>query len=313
MAAKSKILIIGATGYIGKFVVEASAIAGHPTFALVRETTVSDPKKAPIIESFKTLGVTILYGDLYDHQQLVNAIKQVNIVISTIGGDLEVIADQVKIIAAIKEAGNIKRFLPSEFGTDVDRVHAVEPAASIYRTKAEIRRAVEAAGIPYSYLASNGFAGFLTPILNTFGEFKSKTLPKDKVVILGDGNQKVIFTKEEDVAAYTIKAADDPRTLNKIVYLRPPANTLPFNEIISLWESKIGKTLQKIYVSEDELLKNIQEASIPLKIFLSLGYSVLVHGDMANFEIDASFGVETTELYPDMKYTTIDEYLDQFV
>ena len=67
-----------------------------------------------------------------------------------------------------------------------------------------------------------------------------------------------IFVKEEDIAAYTIKAADDPRTLNKIVYLRPPANTLSYNEMVSLWEKKIGKTLEKIYTPEAQLLKNIQ-------------------------------------------------------
>ncbi|GMP59634.1 hypothetical protein CsSME_00022846 [Camellia sinensis var. sinensis] len=37
MAEKSKILIIGETGCIEKFVVETSAKSGHPTFALVRE------------------------------------------------------------------------------------------------------------------------------------------------------------------------------------------------------------------------------------------------------------------------------------
>jgi uncharacterized protein YbjT (DUF2867 family) len=67
-----------------------------------------------------------------------------------------------------------------------------------------------------------------------------------------------IFVKEEDIATYTIKAADDPRTLNKILYLRPPANILSFNEIVSLWEKKIGKTLKKIYLLEDQLLKKIQ-------------------------------------------------------
>ena len=61
MAVKSKILIIGGTGYIGKYVVEASAKAGHPTFALVRENTISDPKRAAILESFKSLGVGFLY------------------------------------------------------------------------------------------------------------------------------------------------------------------------------------------------------------------------------------------------------------
>lgn len=45
-------------------------------------------------------------GDLYDHESLVKAIKQVDVVISTVGhGQL---ADQTKIIAAIKEAGNVK-------------------------------------------------------------------------------------------------------------------------------------------------------------------------------------------------------------
>ncbi|XP_027076463.2 phenylcoumaran benzylic ether reductase Pyrc5-like [Coffea arabica] len=313
MAVKSKILIIGATGYIGKCIVEASAKAGHPTFALVRESTISDPKRAAIIESFKSLGVTSLYGDLYNHQQLVNAIKQVDIVISTVGGGMEVVAHQVKIIAAIKEAGNIKRFLPSEFGGDADRWHCVEPAASWYRIKAEIRRAVEAAGIPYTYLVSNGFAGYLNYFLNLFGDFGSATPPKDKIGILGDGNSKVVFSMEEDIAAYTIKAADDPRTLNKIVHLRPPANTLSCNEIVSLWEKKIGKTLEKIYVPEKEVLEKIQVATMLLKLFLSLGYTIFVKGEMANFEIEASFGVEASELYPDVKYTTLDQYLNQFV
>ena len=67
-----------------------------------------------------------------------------------------------------------------------------------------------------------------------------------------------IFVKEEDIATYTIKAVDDPRTLNKIVYLRPPENILSINEIVSLWEKKIGKTFEKTYLSDDQLLKKIQ-------------------------------------------------------
>ena len=59
MSEKSKILIIGGTGYIGKFIVAASAKSGHPTFALVRESTVSE--KFEIIESFKSSGVTLVY------------------------------------------------------------------------------------------------------------------------------------------------------------------------------------------------------------------------------------------------------------
>lgn len=61
-----------------------------------------------------------------------------------------------------------------------------------------------------------------------------------------------------DVAAFTISALDDPRTLNKVLYLRPPGNVCCMNELVEAWESKIGKKLEKINVSEEELLKKIK-------------------------------------------------------
>ncbi|RZC30438.1 Isoflavone reductase-like protein isoform B [Glycine soja] len=308
MAAKSKILVLGGTGYIGKFIVKASAEAGNPTFALVRESTVSHPEKSKLIESFKSSGVTILYGDLSDHESLVKAIKQVDVVISTLGG--QQIDDQVKLIAAIKEAGNIKRFLPSEFGLDVERHNAVEPVTSFLEKKVKIRRAIEAEGIPYTYICSNAFAGYFLP---TLGQQNVTAPPRDKVVILGDGNVKAIYVKEEDIGTYTIKAVDDPRTLNKILYVRPPANILTFNELVSLWENKIKNTLEKVYIPEDQLLKYIQESPFPANLMLALAHSMHVKGDCTNYEIDPSLGVEASNLYPEVKYTTVDNYLNAFV
>ncbi|KAJ4950171.1 hypothetical protein NE237_027003 [Protea cynaroides] len=43
----------------------------------------------------------------------------------------------------------LKRFFPSEFGNDVDRVHAIEPAKTAFAIKAKIHETVEAEGIPY--------------------------------------------------------------------------------------------------------------------------------------------------------------------
>ncbi|XP_072999352.1 eugenol synthase 1-like [Typha latifolia] len=305
---KSKILIIGGTGYIGKHIVAASARSGHPTLALVRDTAPSDPSKAQLLQSFKDSGVTLVKGDLSDHESLVKAIKTVDVVISTVG--FMQLADQTKIIAAIKEAGNVKRFLPSEFGNDVDRGHAVEPAKSTFAIKVQIRRAIEAEGIPYTYVSSNCFAGYF---LTTLGQPGASGPPTDKVVILGDGNAKVIFVDEDDIGAYTIKAVDDPRTLNKILYLRPPANILSHNELVSLWEKKTGKNFEREYVPEEVVLKQIQESPMPINIFLSMNHSIYVKGDQTNFEIEPSFGVEASELYPDVKYTTVDEYLNRLL
>ena len=308
MAEKSKVLIIGGTGYLGKFIVEASAKEGHPTFVFVRESTVSDPVKGKLVDNFKNLGVHLLLGDMYDHESLVKAIKQVDVVISVVG-QMQ-LSDQVKIIAAIKEAGNVKRFFPSEFGMDVDKNNAVEPAKSTFAIKAQIRRAVEAEGIPYTYVPANCFAGYFLPTLSQPG---ATSPPRDKVVILGDGNPKAVFNHEADIGTYTIKAVDDPRTANKTLFIKPPKNTYSFNELIALWEKLIGKALEKTYVPEDQLLKQIQESPIPINIVLAISHSIFVNGDCTNFEIDPSFGYEASELYPQVKYTTVEEGLSRFV
>ncbi|KAE8690349.1 Isoflavone reductase-like protein [Hibiscus syriacus] len=311
MAEKSKVLIIGGTGYIGKFIVEASAKEGHPTFALVRQSTLSDPVKCKIIDNFKNLGVQILIGDLYDHESLVKAIKHVDVVISTVGVGQQ-IEDQVKIIAAIKEAGNVKRFFPSEFGLDSDLNTAVEPAKSMYAVRAQIRRAIEVEGIPYTYVASNCFAGYILPSLSVAPPGTASP-PRDKVVILGDGNPKVVINHEADIATYTVKTVDDPRTLNKTLFIRPPNNTYSYNELVALWEKMIGKTLDKTYVPEEQMLKQIQESPMPVNLFLALSHSIFVNGDCANFEIEPSIGFEASELYPEVKYTTLEEGLRRFV
>ena len=67
-----------------------------------------------------------------------------------------------------------------------------------------------------------------------------------------------VFNLEVDIGTYTIKAVDDPRTLNKILYIRPPGNTYSLNELVALWEKKIGKTLEKVYLPEEQILKDIQ-------------------------------------------------------
>ena len=73
-----------------------------------------------------------------------------------------------------------------------------------------------------------------------------------------------MFNNERDIGTFTIKAVDDPRTMNKILYIKPSKNTYSFNELVALWEKKIGKTIEKTYVPEDELLKQIAGTSLIL-------------------------------------------------
>ncbi|XP_020218037.1 isoflavone reductase [Cajanus cajan] len=318
MGGKDRILVLGATGAMGRHIVWASVKAGNPTYVLVRNTPGNNNKisliksanpetKEELIQNFKNSGVNIIEGDMMDHRTLVKAIKQVDVVICTVGRLL--IEDQVKIIAAIKEAGNIKRFFPSEFGLDVDRQDAVDPVREVFEAKAKIRRVIEAEGVPYTYLCCHAFTGYF---LRNLSQVDTAVPPRDKVVILGDGNVKGAYVTEADVGTYTIEATNDPRTLNKSVHIRLPANYLTLNEVISLWEKKIGKTLEKTYVTEKQVLKDIKQSPLPNNYLLALFHSQQIKGD-AVYEIDPSKDVEASEFYPHVKYTTVDEYLNQFV
>ncbi|CAL4950912.1 unnamed protein product [Urochloa decumbens] len=303
---KSRVLVIGGTGHIGKHIVAASVRLGHPTSILTREFALSDPVKRQLLNSWVTSGASLLKGDLFDHKSLVKAIKCADVVISAVGP--RQVAEQTRIIAAIKEAGNVNRFVPSEFGSDVDRLHTVDPAASLYAVKAKLRRLIEAEGIPHTFVSCNCFAETYLPSIGDVTAIGAGP-PASKITVLANGDAKAVFVVEDDIATYTMMAVDDARTLNKILYVRPPANVVSHNELISMWEKKTSRTLQKVHVPEEEILKWIKEAVFPLNILLSLALSIFVRGDQANYDINPAVGVEATQLYPDVVYTTVDEYL----
>lgn len=78
--------------------------------------------------------------------------------------------------------------MPSEFGTDPARMaNAMEPGRVTFDDKMMVRKAIEEAGIPFTYVSANCFAGYFVGGLCQPG----KILPsRDSVVLLGDGNQK---------------------------------------------------------------------------------------------------------------------------
>jgi len=302
----TRVLVIGATGFIGRFVAEASVKSGRPTYALVRPTTKSSKPK--VIQSLIDSGIQVVYGCMHDHNSLVKALRQVDVVICTVGG--ERILDQVKIVDAIKEVGTVKRFLPSEFGHDVDRADPVEPALSFYIDKRKVRRAVEEAKIPYTYICCNSIAGWPYYYHTHPTELPP---PKEKFEIYGDGSVKAFFVTGDDIGAYTMKAVDDPRTLNKSIHFRPPKNFLCLNELAGIWENKIKKSLPRVFVSAEDLVRIAEANFMPSSIVAALTHDIFINGCQFKFPIEEPHHVEACELYPDLKYTTMDDFFEGYL
>jgi hypothetical protein len=82
----------------------------------------------------------------------------------------------------------MQRFIPSEFGMDPSRMrHALEPGRVTFDEKMEIRRAIEEANIPHTYVSANFFAAYSCPNLC---QMRTLLPPKEKVHVYGDGNVK---------------------------------------------------------------------------------------------------------------------------
>ena len=111
---KSKVLVVGGTGYIGKRIVMASLAQGHVTYVLQRPETGLDIDKAQMLLSFKQRGARLVEGSFSDHRSLVDAVKQVDVVICTVSGvhfRSHKLLLQLQLVEAIKEAGNIKVYI----------------------------------------------------------------------------------------------------------------------------------------------------------------------------------------------------------
>ncbi|KAL0393742.1 UNVERIFIED_CONTAM: Isoflavone reductase [Sesamum latifolium] len=310
--AKSRVLVVGGTGYMGRRFVKASLAEGHPTYVLRRPEIGLDIDKLKVLMEFKRQGARLVDGSFSDHQSLVEAVKQVDVVICAMSGvhfRSHNLLLQLKLVRAIEEAGNIKRFLPSEFGMDPARMeNALEPGRVTFDEKMAVRKAIQEANIPYTYVSANCFAGYFVGNLCQMG---SLLPPKDKVYIYGDGNVKAVFMDEDDVATYTIKSIDDPRTLNKTIYLRPPENVLSQRELVGKWEKLTGTTLEKISIPGEDFLALLKGADFAKQVGIGHFYHIFYEGCLTNFEIGED-GEEASKLYPEVEYTRMHEYLKRY-
>ncbi|CAO2194374.1 unnamed protein product, partial [Urochloa humidicola] len=104
---------------------------------------------------------------------------------------------QLNIVAAIQQAGNIKRFVPSEYGCDVELAEQMlEPARSILGAKVRVREALQASGVPHTIICSYWSQGFL---LLRAGNPEADGPPRTTATIFGDGQVQGFFVHEKDM------------------------------------------------------------------------------------------------------------------
>nr|CAD1837434.1 unnamed protein product [Ananas comosus var. bracteatus] len=322
-------LIVGATGYIGRFVAEACLDSGRTTYILLRPGGGASPARAAAVDALREKGAVVIEGSVDNKELVEEKLKEhsIEVVISVMGGPN--ILDQLTLIDAIKSVPTIKRFLPSEFGHDIDKASPVEPGLSFYEEKRRVRRAAEAAGIPYTCICCNSIAGWpyfdnthpseVPPPLDRFQIYGDGTMHADAVRGLDGMSDRLAIGLANDFLRgwerhreVHDKSGVRSARAEQNSSLSPACNLLNMNEMASLWESKIGRALPRATLSEEDLLAlAAAENCIPASIVAALTHDIFINGCQTNFSIDGIKDIEISWLYPDVPFRTVDECFDE--
>lgn len=90
-----------------------------------------------------------------------------------------------------------QRFLPSEFGIDPARMEdGLEYGKETFEGKMAVRKAIEDAKIPYTYIFANCFGGYF---VGNLSQLYTLVPLKDRVFIYGDGNRKGMIKFRDNV------------------------------------------------------------------------------------------------------------------
>lgn len=294
----TKVLIVGATGLVGSYLVSACKEAGHEIRVLVRPETLLDNKR---IVPLKASGAMIIEGSLEDYDSLIKACDGVDVVISAVNGPG--IPLQTELIKAAKEC-KVGRFIPSDFG--IDPKIAGEGSCILVDQKVTIQSAVKKSGLNFTFIHSNGFFEYWLYSLGQVG----LTAPPEEVEYYGDHSLKMALASVYDIARVTAATLDDPRTLNRELAIFVNAHTQ--EELIQLWEDVSGKQIKRIPVSIEDLEKVIAASTTP-ETFIDLLLAQLKRSAwfMSGAGKVAENALDATALYPEIKYTSPSEALIQ--
>ena len=296
------VLVVGATGHIGRHIVDGCLARGMTVHALVRGETLrtDDAAKRQLLDRFRAQRVVIHEGSITD---ATHACTGIEIVVSAVTG--EQIGQQEALLDAAKAAGTVRRFIPSEHG--IDTVATSPGRSTLVDMKREMQGHVVGSGLPYTFIYANGFATFWAASLGQLGLFAP---PPEIIDVYGGGSVKAAITTPEDIGRYIARVMVDPRAENRHVAIQPPDNVVSQNDMIAHWESKIGTSLARRPVSAATLDAQIATGTGVDLLYTELVRSVWIDGSLVTHRDGV---LDVSVLYPDILYTRVTEFLDGLV
>ncbi len=233
-----RVLVTGATGFVGPHIVQALVDAGQTVRVLERE-----PGRSSGLPNQETA-----QGDMTDAESLRRAVGGVYTVVHLVAiltgrrEDFERVMEQGTrdLVAASKDAG-VRRFvLMSALGTD----EQTKDLVPYYHAKWEMEQTVKASGLEHVIFRPSFVFGRGGGALQQFSRI-AKLAPVTPIV--GSGTQRIQPIWVDDVAAYFAAGVERPEAANRTFQLGGP-DVVTWNEFWSRLKRAQGTRRPSIHL-----------------------------------------------------------------
>jgi uncharacterized protein YbjT (DUF2867 family) len=236
MAIDSRVLVVGATGQLGRVIVRKLVASGTRVRALSRNAT----KLAEL-----GAGAEIAPVDLLDVPGLNDACKGIDQIVATANNNMgkgatsptriDLPAYQ-NLCAAARNAGVRRLIYVSYLG--VSR----EAPVDIFRVKWYVEDAIRRSGVPHVMLRPSAFMDIWIDELLAKG-----IREKGVATIFGDGNRVSNYIAVNDVAEFALKVLARPEVVNEVVDAGGPSNVTQ-NQLATLLERRFNSSGKRRHI-----------------------------------------------------------------
>jgi hypothetical protein len=198
MAPPKDILVVGATGLIGRYITQ-ELIAARDDFGRLAIFTSADTaqKKSSELEALKSQGVDVIIGDLTNTADIQRAYEGIDTVISAVGRPI--IDKQIKLLEVAEKTNHVSYFYPSEYGTDIEygpQSKDEKPHQLKLKVRKYIRENIHR--LQYTFLVTGPFAdGYITGRRGLLQAGGFDAVEK-QATLLGTGNEKISLTTNRE-------------------------------------------------------------------------------------------------------------------
>jgi uncharacterized protein YbjT (DUF2867 family) len=269
------ILVVGATGSVGRAICRRLTAAGKPVRALVRPT--AEPAKIAELAGY---GATRVEGDLKDRASLDAACRGVAAVITTAsttlsrqpGDSLQSVdlEGQLQLVEAARKAG-VPRFVYVSFS------HNNTVESPLKTAKRTVEERLKRSGLVYTILAPSFFMEvWLGPALGF-------DIASAKAQIFGDGHKPISWISFEDVATFAVLCLDHPAARNATIELGGPEALSPL-DVVKAAEGLSGRSFEVQLVPEAALSMQHRSATDPLQQSFAALMLAYANGDRIDMQ-----------------------------